>query len=410
MSKLDARSEKHFPWIIVLAFFFALAFVLLFENPLEYLRDLFVTRYFESSAVLYTVILSISVVLSPFTIAPAVPFVAKVLGPSATFILTIIGWTIGSSVAFLLARYGGRFPVSKVYPIKRLEKNEYNLSRSPRWLRLLQTRFFAAQDYFSYYLGLSSDISYVRFLIISLLGSIPAAFIFSYSADAIADNDIYTLFVLLFATGLIALSYASFKGITSTKQTSRIYTDIKSMRAGEILATAALILFIESQDKRFILKRNDLSKNIKKIEKESQKKEIFIISQENICPENAMCFFREKEGKRGNNIPYGVFGSLWKQYGAAIAGSKLIAERLDTTLVSGIDAEEAGVVGELDAQFIEQWSLSEILEHNFIDKEITGMSEAENYESFSEAVSFAQDFLVRAIAKERDVEDRKIIT
>ena len=48
-------------------------------------------------------------------------------------------------------------------------------------------------------------------------------------------------------------------------------------------------------------------------------------------------------GARENGIPYAAFGLVWKEFGEKICGSKEIAERIDTRLVSPIDAEDNGV-------------------------------------------------------------------
>jgi uncharacterized membrane protein YdjX (TVP38/TMEM64 family) len=408
MKSLDVKTRKQFPWVIILALVIAVALIYLFDDPLEHLRVLLAQNNFGLSSGFYTFVLALSVVFSPFTIAPVVPFVSKILGPLVTFILTIIGWNIGASIAFFIARYGKEGLIQKVYPLKKVTKNQYRLSKKPSHLMLLQTRLFAAIDNYSYFLGLKSDISYTKFIAISLLGSIPSAYIFSFSADAIADGDVYTLFVLLFATALIALSYIMFRGIIALDPAVHIHTERNSFRSGEVMAVAALIYFSEKRNKRYkVIRNKDIEKATARIEKrEGRNREEYIVSFDDMCSTTAECFSAQSDGKRGNNIPYGAFGSVWKKYGSAICESQVIAEKLDTALVSGIDAEDIGISGELDTEYIEQWSLSEILEHNFIDTEITNLSDRENYDSFMLAVDFAKDFLDRAIRREREVLDK----
>lgn len=405
MKSLDVRTRKQFPWVILFAFIIAIALIYFLDDPLSYLRTIFAENNFELSSGMYTVVLAVSVVFSPFTIAPVVPFVSKILGPLTTFILTIIGWNVGATIAFVLARHGKESWIGSFYPLKRITKNEYRLTQKPHFLTLLQTRLFAAIDNYSYFLGLKTNVSYTRFILISLLGSVPSAFIFSFSADAIVDGDMYTLFALLFATSLIVVSYVMFRGVTALDPAAHIHTERDEFRSGEVMGAAALVLFCENRNKRYkIIRNKDINETLEQIEKRSKRnREEYIISTGLVCSTTAECFSATSEGKRGNNIPYGVFGSIWKKYGTAIADSQVIAQKLDTSLVSGVDAEDAGISTELDAEFIEQWSLSEILEHNFVDKEITTLSDRENYASFMQAVEFAKDFLERAIKKEREV-------
>lgn len=51
----------------------------------------------------------------------------------------------------------------------------------------------------------------------------------------------------------------------------------------------------------------------------------------------------EGAGFHVNGIPYAAFGLVWKQYGIEIAGSRSVADRIDTKLVSPIDADDNGV-------------------------------------------------------------------
>ncbi len=48
-------------------------------------------------------------------------------------------------------------------------------------------------------------------------------------------------------------------------------------------------------------------------------------------------------GVRENNVPYASFGLVWKTYGAAVCGSKEVADRLDQKLVQAIDANDNGI-------------------------------------------------------------------
>ena len=53
----------------------------------------------------YVALLVLAVVVMPITVMPLIPLAASVIGPFATAVLSIIGWTLGGVIAFLLARY-----------------------------------------------------------------------------------------------------------------------------------------------------------------------------------------------------------------------------------------------------------------------------------------------------------------
>ncbi len=402
MKSLDKTSKKNFPWIILLATITAIGLVMLFQDPLSYLRDLLARDNFLISGIVYTVVLAVSVVVSRFSIAPAVPFVAKILSPEVTFVLTIVGWTIGSSGAFFIARYGKESMIEYVYPVKTVTQNQYRLHVSPTRITLLQTRLFAALDNFSYFVGLRTNIRFMRFLLVTLLGSVPAAFIFSFSADAIADGEKSTLFGLFFATALIGLSYVSHKGWTLFERPAHIYTNAASFTAGEVMSVAALVLFFEKRNKPYKLHRSsDLEQVIKKRAKSRRKQELYICDKNQISDEQHNIFGSVDAGLRGNNIPYGVFGLVWRKYGAAICGSEIVSNQVMQDLVLGVDAEDAGIRHEeVSTLYIDQWSLSEIIEKTY---QYNGSSKREKdaqRQSFMSAVVFAQDFLRRVVDKQ----------
>jgi len=410
MKSLDIRTRKNFPWVLIMALLFAVLLIALFQDPLAYLQELFSGSNLLISSITYTFVLAISVVFSPFTIAPAVPFVAKILGPEITFLLTLIGWLVGASIAFFIARFGKELLISKFYPLGKVIQNQYRLHQKPGFVTLLQTRLFASVDNFSYFLGLETRTSYVRFFWITLTGSVPAAFIFSFSAEAIADGDVITLFALFFAVSLIGLAYLSHRGLGILEAPARVHTKKESFIAGEILAVASLLLFFEQRNKKFKIYRDeDLSKIIEKKEsKNKRNKEIYICDSHRTPVESKNIFGAVDAGVRGNNIPYGVFGLVWKKYGTAVCESEIVAKIIEQELVWGIDAEDNDIThGDAGGIYIEQWSLSEILEHNFVDKELTQLSKEENYQSFMKAVYFARDFLKRAITKEQSIHRQK---
>ncbi len=405
MRSLDKTSRKNFPWIIFLATLVAVTLVILFQDPLSYIRDLLSENNLFLSWTIYTVVLAISVVVSRFSIAPAVPFVAKVLSPEITFVLTVFGWTIGSMVAFALARFGEEATVGHVYPIRTVTQNQYQLHSEPTFITLFQTRLFAALDNLSYFVGLKTVTSFTTFLLVTLAGSIPAAFIFSFSADAIADGEKITLFGLFFAVSLIGLAYLSHKGWSLFEKPAHIYTTQGTFSAGEIVATAALIIFCKNRNKPYRINRVSRTADIiEKKRKQKKKKEWYVCDTYKKADERENVFGAVEAGVRGNNIPYGVLGLVWRKYGQAICGSEAVAQKILQEVILGIDAEDSGIRHEEQSTlYVDQWSLSEILEKTYGGQE--GVSEIKDvdHESFMKAVEFAEDFLERIILKKTEV-------
>jgi len=263
-------------------------------------------------------------------------------------------------------------------------------------------RLFAALDNLSYYLGLKSVVSFSKFFIVTLIGSIPAAFIFSYSADAIADGDRFTLFGLFFATSLIALAYISHKGWSLFEKPVHVYTNKDSFKAGEMFGVAALIIFFEKRNKKYKVHRvKDIEQILRK--KRNKKQEIYVCDISARPNESGNIFGGVDAGVRGNNIPYSTFGLVWKKYGTAICESEIIAKHIDQEFVWGIDAEDAGITHEDASElYVNQWSLSEILEKNYIKEDAVYTGPNGNHQAFMGAVSFAKDLLRRALNQQRE--------
>lgn len=414
MKNFDTKTRKNFPWVLLTAFCLAIALVLLFNDPLTYIQQVLAEDNIIMFSLVYVVVLSVSVFISRFTIAPAVPFISKILTPELTFILTVIGWAIGASASFAIARFGGDSLVRKFYPLDKVRENKYRLEKEPSMITLVQTRLFAAVDNLSYYSGLKTQTPYATFITASIAGGLPAAFIFSFSADAIVGGNGILLFSLFFAAALIGLAYVSFKGINVFEKPAIIYSKRGSFSAPEILAITSLILFFEKRNRQFNIKRvkdyESLDKQVKKLEKLKKKKEVYVVYPSSSYDEVGNIFGTHdgSAGIRGNAIPYSVFGLVWKKFGSSITSSELVAKEIEQRVVWGVDAEQSGIEPAPEVGlYIETWTLSEVLENNVLEEQMGEISRDKDYELLEDGISFAKDFMERLIKKEKaKVEDK----
>jgi uncharacterized membrane protein YdjX (TVP38/TMEM64 family) len=120
-------------------------------------------------------------------IVPAIPagiisFAAvPIFGWFATYIYTVLGILIGTSISFFLARKFREPLVSKFVPLKKLHKLEGELSERKRFVAILLLRLFTVpvMDFSSYAAGLTR-ISFPKFLLATFLASIPDIAIFYF--------------------------------------------------------------------------------------------------------------------------------------------------------------------------------------------------------------------------------------
>ena len=104
-------------------------------------------------------------------------------------------------------------------------------------------------------------------------------------------------------------------------------------------------------------------------------------------------------GARPDGTPYAAFGLVWKEYGAAIAGSPEIAARIDTRLVAPIDSEDNGVSVAKPVGALMPYTIQSFL---YLSRP-TWREDAKGYDTaFVKMVEIAEDILVREISVTRD--------
>lgn len=98
---------------------------------------------------------------------------------------------------------------------------------------------------------------------------------------------------------------------------------------------------------------------------------------------------------RVNGVPYASFGLLWKEFGESICGNKAVAEVIDQTLVTSIDAGDNGftlMTPKLDTARV--YSVSQVIG---AFNPVGTASDKEYLSAFKNAVQFATEHLARVI-------------
>ena len=129
--------------------------------------------------VLYIVLNILDAVLAPGATLPLIPVSAHAWGPVPAAIVTTIGWTAGSLIAFLIARRWGHPIVKKLTSVERLRRMKKYIPEDLFWSIVL-LRLVLPMDVMSYVLGLFTDISWPRYVAATALGVAPSAFVLAY--------------------------------------------------------------------------------------------------------------------------------------------------------------------------------------------------------------------------------------
>ncbi|MAH03199.1 hypothetical protein CMI39_00220 [Candidatus Pacearchaeota archaeon] len=174
---MDQKTKSIIEVFFIILIFIVLSYIV--QTNLEYFKDIigdgFVGMFF------YVLITIIAVVVAPVTAMPfLLPIAANLWNWVFVAILSIIAWTIGAIIAFILARIYGVRIVKKFVSIDKITKFEKMIPKKNIFWSVVFLRMVIPVDILSYALGIFSKISIRSYLLATLIGVAPFAFILSY--------------------------------------------------------------------------------------------------------------------------------------------------------------------------------------------------------------------------------------
>lgn len=129
---------------------------------------------------LYVFITAFATVVAPISAIPLLPVAVFLWGWFYAGILSVIGWTIGSIIAFMVARKFGVKIVQKFVSLEKISYYENFIPKKDLFLGIVLIRIFLPVDLLSYLLGIFSKVSLKTYALATFIGVIPFAFILSY--------------------------------------------------------------------------------------------------------------------------------------------------------------------------------------------------------------------------------------
>ena len=150
---------------------------------------------------IYVLLLVLAVVLMPLTVMPLIPMAAAVFGPFMTGVLSVLGWTIGGIIAFLIARHLGRPLLRHLVNIEKIDSFVREIPENGRFLVIVLLRLTMPVDIVSYGLGLSKEIRFWQYTLATLVGVSWFSFAFAYLGDAMFTGNT----ILLIEVGAVSL-------------------------------------------------------------------------------------------------------------------------------------------------------------------------------------------------------------
>jgi uncharacterized membrane protein YdjX (TVP38/TMEM64 family) len=131
----------------------------------------------------YIFITAFATVIAPISALPLMPVAVSVWGWFITGALSVVGWVLGSQIAFFLARRYGKSLVQKVVSAEKLAQYENIVPEKNIFWTVVLLRMTIPVDVLSYALGLFTSMSHKSYFFATLLGVTPFAFFLAYAGS-----------------------------------------------------------------------------------------------------------------------------------------------------------------------------------------------------------------------------------
>ena len=155
----------------------------------------------------YLCVIIAEIIFAPVNPLPLVPIATGIWGWKISGMLTLIGWTIGSLIAFGIAKKSLLF-LEKRDMLEKIRKIENIIPERNIFLGILILRLAAPFDLISYGIGLVSKVNWKVYTLATFIGYAPLAFILAYLGTF---SVFYQIVVLLIGTIVIYLLFIEYK-------------------------------------------------------------------------------------------------------------------------------------------------------------------------------------------------------
>ncbi len=147
----------------------------------------------------------------PLDIIFLIPIGSTVWGPVPTAFMSIIGWTIGATIAFCIARYMGANVVRLIIGLDRVNAFEKRIPTQNLFWGVVLLRLFVSVDILSYGLGIFSKMPLVQYIVATGLGVTPFGFYFAYAGVLTFWYQIFAIMGAVTISAVVMIKYGLFK-------------------------------------------------------------------------------------------------------------------------------------------------------------------------------------------------------
>jgi uncharacterized membrane protein YdjX (TVP38/TMEM64 family) len=153
--------------------------------------------------VVYVAGATITTVIAPLSFFPVLPVAVSLWGSFVAAVLSIIAWSLGAAIAFLLARRYGRPLILHFVGERKMKLFAELIPEKRLFIAVVLLRIALPVDLFSYSLGLLGVMRFWPYMAATVIGIAPFAFIFSYLANL---SVVYQVWALIIGTVFVIVS------------------------------------------------------------------------------------------------------------------------------------------------------------------------------------------------------------
>ena len=165
----------------------------------------FIEQHPARGVFIYISLNILDALVAPGATLPLIPIAAKAWGRIPAALVTVVGWTVGSLLAFLIARRWGASAVRKVTSYERVKRLKKYIPENLFW-SVVVLRAVLPMDVISYVLGLFTAMSWASYLGATALGLVPSAMLLAYLGKLPHAYEIFTMCLGGVAVGWIVMA------------------------------------------------------------------------------------------------------------------------------------------------------------------------------------------------------------
>lgn len=159
----------------------------------------------------YVLVGIVATVIAPISTVSLIPIAVVLWGPFVVAVLSIVAWTIGSGIAFVIARRFGKPLIARFVDLRTIEKYEHAVGGTYVFWDIVFLRMVVPVDILSYAIGLFTSVKMGRYLAATIIGIMPFAFILSFATEATLGFQIMIAFLVL------TMVYLGYRRVRSAK-------------------------------------------------------------------------------------------------------------------------------------------------------------------------------------------------